>query len=116
MILWQLSLDGGHDSETGTVDTGGWFGRFTGQVTPETVLAGYRPGDEYATSLAALVLNYGYTAEELLAAMVELRLMVGAIIVSDQQGFVYGTLFRDRTALDVAWSLIEEDHDDDEPE
>jgi hypothetical protein len=97
--LWALSLDGAHDEEAGDVqEVGAWHALFTGALIdrgrmPSGLLA-HRINREYHTELKG---------EDVDA----LKLAVGAILTTDELGFVEARLYADEIELRDDWAAIE---------
>jgi hypothetical protein len=90
-------MDGAHNAEAGDVETGLWSGLFRGPVAPlpaEDIVEAYR---------------YGYTVDEVYKAVEALRTMRGAIVSTDDHGFVYGRVYTpgDPSDLETDWAVIE---------
>jgi len=86
-LLWGLSLDGLVDEETGSTETGAWRCIFRGSVSPAEVESQLDDAREY-----------GYTDAELVSALVRLSKMAGAILTTNDQGFVWSDVYGVHTA------------------
>jgi len=86
-LLWGLSLDSGYDEETGDVETGAWRCIFRGPVSPVDVESQFDDAREY-----------GYTDTELVSALVSLSKMAGAILTTNDLGFIWGDVYGVHTA------------------
>jgi len=85
--VYSVSLDGGCDSECGSVDEGRWYGMLKSPIQY------WRPPD---------------VPELNSAERAELTRYAGVIVSECSQGFVSVEYFETAEALDLAWSDIEE--------
>ena len=81
-LVYDLSLDGGADEETGSVTENGWYGLMRGPVSV--------PSSNLTTSEAMY-----------------LERQAGAILSENDQGFVSVEYFETVGELDEAWAQIE---------
>lgn len=79
-IIYEMSLDGGADEETGDVDHGSWFGKMRGPFN-----------DEKGNEIPGLG-SY-----------------VGAILQIDGNGFTYSEFFHSQKKMDAKWKKIEKE-------
>jgi len=79
--LWELSLDGGCDEETGDASTVGWYGLFRG--------------------------NFEHP---------QLFDVAGAILYTNNDGFVDARTFQDKASLEKAWMRVLKETETDEEE
>ncbi len=104
--LHDLSMISGQDEDAGTTEYGGdWYALFRGSVDVE-------PEPKRDAS------DYGYTDAEIVEGTDILRECVGAVLIEDAQGFVYGKTFEDTDELERVWAEIldETETEDDETE
>src|SRR6266545_3951710 len=86
-LLWGLSLDG-PDEETGDLERyNAWRCIFRGPVSPADVESQLDEAREC-----------GYTDAELVSALVSLSKMAGAILTTNDRGFVWGDVYGVHTA------------------
>lgn len=85
-FLWNITLNGFHQEECGTVDTGSWYG---------LIRFDYEPDDTDTLVPAGAV---------------------GAIVYCDKLGFVYSDVYMDTENLDTVWAAIVEECSTDEEE
>jgi len=95
--VYQVSLDGGCDSETGSVDGMGWYGLMRHGRTI------FRDHDPLLETL---------NEEE----KEELTSCAGVILSEDSNGFVYVKYFDSTQELDKAWAELEQENIHDEQE
>lgn len=95
-ILWECSLNSGHDDTVGSTDELGYFAKIEGRFLVRDVkrfekeIQGYEPFFELRP-------------EEIQA----LNKMVGAIVEQHSSGAIYGTVYTDKKDFESAWQDIE---------
>jgi hypothetical protein len=83
--VWEASLDGGPDEESGSVDELGWSGLVRAPILDATCEQWAELTDEERAFVAA---------------------HAGAILFEDSQGFVSVDYFETAAALDAAWAKV----------
>ena len=98
-FLWDLSMDAGHDEETGDSETTGWYALFDWSSDP----------DEFVE----LAKEYGLTSTRV--ASTDIRQRAGAIISQTSDGTIRLSLFSTKKELMEEWDiLLEETAEDDD--
>jgi hypothetical protein len=92
--LHALTMESGHDEETGSTQELGWFGLFQGPVI-----------DPAAMDVQT---NPELTAEEI----EQLQQCAGAIVTEDSNGFVSATIYTSADELNKDWQRIDAQYDE----